>query len=174
MKRQKAKGKSRRQKAKGKRQKRKMPKRLESKMPKIRVKIKGRLVPTYQSEMAAGCDLCADIKKPVVMKPRTVCIIPTGIQLEIPSGYEAQVRPRSGPALKHGIGILNAPGTIDADYRGEVRVILFNFGSKPVTIKRGERIAQIVFASVVQAEFTKRQRLNRTKRDKGGFGHTGR
>lgn len=138
------------------------------------MKIKGKLIPTYQSAMAAGCDLCADIRKPITMKPGTVCIVPTGIKLEIPHGYEAQVRPRSGLALKHGIGILNAPGTIDADYRGEVRVILFNVGTKPVTIKRGERIAQMVFAPVVQAKFTRSHRLNSTKRGTGGFGHTGR
>ena len=144
------------------------------KRQKIKVKIKGKLIPQYQSELAAGCDLCADIIKPVIIKPGTVCIVPTGIKLEIPQGYEAQVRPRSGLALKHGIGILNAPGTIDADYRGEVRVILFNFGTKPVTIKRGDRIAQMIFASVVQAEFIRSHRLNRTERGKGGFGHTGR
>jgi dUTP pyrophosphatase len=148
--------------------------RQKAKMRKIKVKIQGRLVPQYQSEMAAGCDLCADISKPVTMKPGAFCIVPTGIRLEIPRGYEAQVRPRSGLAVKHGVGILNAPGTIDADYRGEVRVILFNFGTKPVTIKRGERIAQMIFAPVVQAEFMSRQRLRRTARGRGGFGHTGR
>lgn len=166
MKRQKEKVKLRSKKAKDKGQ--------STRIAKIRVKIKGRLIPTYQSEMAAGCDLCADVKKPVIIQAGTVCIVPTGIKLEIPQGYEAQVRPRSGLALKHGIGILNAPGTIDADYRGEVRVILFNVGTKPVTIKRGERIAQMIFTPVVQAEFIRSQRLNRTKRGKGGFGHTGR
>lgn len=150
-----------------------MPKRLKSKIPKIKVRITGRYIPEYQSELAAGCDLCADIKKPVIIRPGMVSIVPTGIQLEIPRGYEGQVRPRSGLALKHGIGVLNAPGTVDADYRGEIKVIFFNFGTKPVTIKRGQRIAQMVFAPVVQAQFKQSQRLNRTKRGAGGFGHTG-
>jgi dUTP pyrophosphatase len=162
-----------RQRAKGKRQKVK-GKSQGVEVSKIKVKIKGRLVPTYQSPMAAGCDLSADIRKPVIIKPGTVSIVPTGIQLEIPRGYEAQVRPRSGLALKYGIGILNAPGTIDADYRGEVKIILFNFGTKPVTIKRGERIAQLIFAPVVQVQFIESRRLSRTKRGKGGFGHSGR
>ncbi len=155
-----AKGKLKRQKAKGKGQ-------------KIKVKITGRFVPQYESEMAAGCDLRADIRKALVAKPGHVCIVPTGIKVEIPQGYEAQVRPRSGLAFKHGIGILNAPGTIDADYRGEIKVILFNFGKKALTIKRGDRIAQMVFAPVIRVGFDKTKRLNRTKRGKGGFGHTG-
>ena len=149
-------------------------KRAKGKRKTLKVKISGRFVPQYQSEMAAGCDLRADICKSVVVKPGRVCAVPTGVKVEIPEGYEAQVRPRSGLAFKNGIGILNAPGTIDADYRGEIKVILFNFGKKTLTIKRGDRIAQMIFAPVIRAEFDKTKRLNKTKRGRGGFGHTGR
>ncbi|MGB9720056.1 MAG: dUTP diphosphatase [bacterium] len=157
-----------------------MPKYLKSKTPnnnrnieKIRIKIKGNFIPKYQTPQSAGCDLYADIQRTVVLRPHDFCAIPTGIKIEIPAGYEAQVRPRSGLALKYGIGILNAPGTIDADYRGEIKVILFNFGRKGVRIKPGDRIAQMVIAKVIKAEFRKVRKLNRTERGSGGFGHTG-
>ncbi len=140
---------------------------------KIKVKIDGDFVPEYQSRLAAGCDLCADVDEDVMIKPGHFCAVPTGIKIEIPKGYEAQVRPRSGLAIKNGIGILNAPGTIDADYRGEIQVILFNFSKQPFKIKRGDRIAQLVFARITQAEFISNQRLKKTKRGSGGFGHTG-
>ncbi len=139
----------------------------------IEIKIKGNFVPKYQTQHSAGCDLCADIKMPVVLEPGNFCAIPTGISVEIPEGFEAQVRPRSGLALKYGIGILNAPGTIDADYRGEIKVIIFNFGKKRVRIKRGDRVAQMIFAPVTKAKFIKVKKLSRTQRGRGGFGHTG-
>ncbi|MBA7536504.1 Deoxyuridine 5'-triphosphate nucleotidohydrolase [subsurface metagenome] len=146
---------------------------LKSKMPKIKVKINGEFIPQYHSEMAAGCDLYADIDEDVIIKPGHFCAVPTGIKIEIPEGYEAQVRPRSGLALKYGIGLLNSPGTIDADYRGEIKVILFNFGKNSFKIEREERIAQLVFTRITKAEFVPVKQLKRTKRGSGGFGHTG-
>jgi dUTP pyrophosphatase len=139
----------------------------------MKIKIKGRLIPRYQSELASGCDLYADIKRPVVISPGGFYTVPTGIRIEIPAGYEAQVRPRSGLAMKNGLGVLNAPGTIDADYRGEIMVILFNFSREPFTIRRRDRIAQLVFCPVEQAVFKTVKRLRRTKRGHGGFGHSG-
>jgi len=139
----------------------------------IEIKIMGDLIPEYKTKYASGCDLYADIQKPIILKPKDFCIVPTGIRIEIPRGYEAQVRPRSGLASKYGIGILNAPGTIDADYRGEIKVILFNLGKKSVKIKKGDRIAQMVFAPVLKAVFKKVKKLNKTERGIGGFGHTG-
>lgn len=144
-----------------------------SKTEKLVVKIKGDFLPEYQTPLSAGCDLCADIQKTIILKPQEYCIIPTGIHIELPEGYEAQVRPRSGLASKYGIGILNSPGTIDPDYRGEIKVILFNFGSKSIKIKRGDRIAQLVFAPVVRVIFKRVKKLKKTERGKGGFGHTG-
>ncbi len=142
-------------------------------MTKIKIKIKGKYIPQYQSEQAAGCDLYADIDDPVVLEPGKYNIVPTGVRIELPQGYEAQVRPRSGMAMRHGIGILNAPGTIDADYRGEIKVILFNLGQEPFRIESGDRIAQLVFNRVVQAQFILVDKLKETKRGNGGFGHTG-
>jgi dUTP pyrophosphatase len=148
--------------------------RIDTNMTGIVVRIKGESVPRYQSEQAAGCDIHACIGDEVVIQPREYCTIPTGISVEIPRGYEAQVRPRSGLAADHGIGILNAPGTIDADYRGEIKVILFNFGQKPFTVRDNDRIAQLVFHKVERATFEIVQNLQRTERQDGGFGHTGR
>lgn len=144
-----------------------------SKMPKIRVKINGEFIPQYQSKQAAGCDLYACVDKEILLEPGQFSAIPTGIKIEIPKGYEAQVRPRSGLAMKNGIGILNSPGTIDADYRGEIKVILFNFGKRYFKINRGDRIAQLVFTHIARAEFIPRKQLKETKRGSGGFGHTG-
>ena len=146
----------------------------KSKMPKIEVRIVGEFIPKYQSEQAAGCDLYADVDDTVVLEPGKYYTVPTGVRIELPQGYEAQVRPRSGMAMRYGIGILNAPGTIDADYRGEVKVILFNLGQEPFRIKSGDRIAQLVLNRVVQAEFILVDQLKETKRGRGGFGHTGR
>lgn len=143
------------------------------KAEKLLVKIKGNFIPEYQTPHSAGCDLCADIEKTITLKPNEFCMVPTGISIELPEGYEAQVRPRSGLASKYGIGILNAPGTIDADYRGEIKVILFNYGKNCVRIKRGDRIAQMVFSRVVKVKFKKVANLNKTARGVGGFGHTG-
>jgi len=139
----------------------------------LEVKITGVFVPKYQSGQAAGCDLHAAIKGDVVLEPHDFCLIPTGIRVEIPDGYEAQVRPRSGLAKDHGIGVLNSPGTIDADYRGEIKVILFNCSDKPFKIRRNDRIAQLVFSQVARARFVKVKRLGRTGRQSGGLGHTG-
>jgi dUTP pyrophosphatase len=131
-------------------------------------------LPHYQTEHSAGVDLYAAVDQETVIGPGEWKLIPTGIAVAIPEGCEGQVRPRSGLALKHGIGMLNAPGTIDADYRGEISVILFNFSEKPFTIRRGDRIAQMVFARVVKATFEKVDALSDTARGAGGFGHTGR
>jgi len=144
-----------------------------SKATKIQIKITGKFVPEYQSEQASGCDLCADIEEDIILEAGKYCTVPTGLKVEIPEGFEAQVRPRSGLALKHGIGVLNTPGTIDADYRGEIRVILFNLGHAPFNIRSGDRIAQLVFNQVVRGEFIEVERLKTTKRGSGGFGHTG-
>lgn len=137
------------------------------------VRVRGDLIPRYQSVLAAGCDLYAAIDDEIVLHAHDFCTIPTGIRLEIPPGYEAQVRPRSGLAKRHGIGVLNSPGTIDADYRGEIKVILFNYGDEPFAIKRRDRIAQLVFSRVERARFVPVKRLKRTKRQAGGLGHTG-
>lgn len=142
-------------------------------MLKIKVKVAGEFIPEYQSAHAAGCDLHANIDASIILQPQGYVLVPTGIRVEIPAGFEAQVRPRSGLAAKHGVGILNGPGTIDADYRGEIKVILFNFGTAPFTIARGDRIAQLVFNKVVQAEFEQTNSLEPTVRGHGGFGHTG-
>ena len=139
----------------------------------IKVKIKGKFIPHYQSEEAAGCDLYADIDKEIMLRPGNFCVVPTGIRVVIPAGYEAQVRPRSGLARKYGIGVLNSPGTIDADYRGEIQVILFNFGKKSFKINKGDRIAQLVFNRIIKVTFESAKQLKRTKRGGGGFGHTG-
>lgn len=139
----------------------------------MKVKITGKLIPRYQSDLASGCDLYADIRKSMTVPPGGFCTVPTGIRIEIPPGYEAQVRPRSGLAKKHGVGVLNAPGTIDADYRGEIMVILYNFGRESFPIRRRDRIAQLVFCPVEQADFRIVKRLRRTRRGRGGFGHSG-
>lgn len=143
-------------------------------MKEIRVKL--RLLaplplPKYQTRGASGVDLYA--ARGVSIPAGAARAVPTGIELEIPPGYEAQVRPRSGLALKDRIGVLNAPGTVDADYRGEVMVILYNFGPRPFKVRKGARIAQLVFAPVVKARFEVSSELTPTPRGRGGFGHTG-
>ncbi len=130
-------------------------------------------LPQYATEQSAGMDLRANLDEPVVMKPLERCLIPTGLYISLPKGFEAQVRPRSGLAIKHGIGVLNSPGTIDADYRGEIRVILVNLSSEPFTIQDGERIAQMVIARHEQVEWEQVDVLDETERGAGGFGHTG-
>jgi dUTP pyrophosphatase len=136
----------------------------------------GLALPAYETADAAGMDLRAavDDSAPVTLAPGARAIIPTGLTIALPAGYEAQVRPRSGLAAKHGITCLNSPGTIDADYRGEVKVILINLGSGPFVIKRGERIAQMIIAPVTRAELKVIDKLDDTKRGAGGFGSTGR
>jgi dUTP pyrophosphatase len=130
-------------------------------------------IPRYQTDHSAGMDLHAAVDGTVMLEAGTWKLIPTGIAVAIPEGYEGQVRPRSGLALKHGIGMLNGPGTIDADYRGEVGIILFNFSDRPFAINRGDRIAQLVFAKLVKATMEKVLLLSDTVRGVGGFGHTG-
>ncbi|HAD03269.1 MAG: deoxyuridine 5'-triphosphate nucleotidohydrolase [Desulfuromonadales bacterium GWD2_61_12] len=131
-------------------------------------------LPRYMTEHAAGMDLHAALDAPLCLVPGARALIPTGLALAIPPGYEGQVRPRSGLALKHGVALVNAPGTIDADYRGEVAIIMINHGQEPVTIAPGERIAQLVIAAVTRAEFVVVDSLTATGRNAGGFGHTGR
>lgn len=130
-------------------------------------------LPQYATEASAGMDLRANLDTPVMVKPLQRILVPTGLFMELPVGYEAQVRPRSGLAIKHGITVLNSPGTIDADYRGEIRVILINLSEEPFEINDGERIAQMVIAPHVQAKWEAVDVLNETKRGAGGFGHTG-
>lgn len=130
-------------------------------------------IPHYQTEHSAGVDLYAAVETETVIAAGAWKLIPTGIAVSIPEGYEGQVRPRSGLALKHGIGMLNGPGTIDADYRGEIGIILFNFSDKPFAIHRGDRIAQLVLAKYEKASFVKVESLSETSRGAGGFGHTG-
>ncbi len=130
-------------------------------------------LPAQMTQGSAGMDLCAAVDEPVQLEPGERRLIPTGLRLAIPPGYEGQVRPRSGLAIKHGITLLNAPGTIDSDYRGEVQVILANLGAEAFTVQRGERIAQLVIAPVVRAELTPTDALSETERGAGGFGHTG-
>lgn len=130
-------------------------------------------LPQFQTAGASGCDLMADIHAPLLLRPRERCLIPTGIAIAIPKGFEAQLRPRSGLAAKQGVTLVNAPGTIDADYRGEIKVILINLGDKPVYIQRGDRIAQLVLQRVFQFEWEETEALDETQRAGGGFGHTG-
>lgn len=131
------------------------------------------LIPVYATESSSGCDVRASIAQPVVIEPGCSAIIPTGIRVELPNGYEIQVRPRSGFAAKHQITVLNTPGTIDADYRGEIAVILINHGKQAFVIEPKMRIAQLVLAPVMQAEFVKKDLLAATSRGEGRFGHTG-
>lgn len=129
-------------------------------------------LPKYESDGAAGLDLCADVTESVTIQPMTRCLIPTGLHLELGKGYEAQVRPRSGLALKHGITVLNTPGTIDSDYRGNIGVILINLGEKEFTINKGDKIAQLVFAKHEQVEWNEVKELDNTERGQNGFGST--
>lgn len=129
--------------------------------------------PAYATPLSAGMDLRANLEEPIVLKPLQRCIVPTGLFIALPPGYEAQVRPRSGLAIKQGITVLNAPGTIDADYRGEVGVVLVNLSSEDFVINDGERIAQMVVARYEQVEWVCTETLDDTERGAGGFGHTG-
>jgi dUTP pyrophosphatase len=131
-------------------------------------------LPSYQTALAAGMDLCAALEAPCQLLPGQRHVVPTGLALAIPEGFEGQVRPRSGLGLRHGIGIVNAPGTIDADYRGEVRVVLINLGSEPYVVHPLDRIAQLVIAPVVRAELELVSELDPTERGSGGYGSTGR
>ena len=142
----------------------------------IPVKIRlsaGAREPEYQTSGSAGADLYACLEAPIVIDPGKTVLVPTGIFVEIPEGYEAQIRPRSGLALRHGITLMNTPGTIDSDYRGEIRIIMANLGNEDFIVERGMRIAQMVFNRVLQAHFILTDSLEETARNEGGFGHTG-
>lgn len=130
-------------------------------------------LPQYATELSAGMDLRANIEAPIQLKPLERVLVPTGLYLELPKGYEAQIRPRSGLAFKHGLTVLNSPGTIDADYRGEIRVILVNLSNDVFEINDGERICQMVIAQHAQVEWVSVEEINETERGAGGFGHTG-
>ena len=131
------------------------------------------VLPQYATSLSAGMDLRANLDAPIVLKPMKRCLVPTGLFMALPDGYEAQIRPRSGLALKKGITLLNSPGTIDADYRGEIGVILVNLSDEDVVIEDGERIAQMVIARYEQAQWVEVAELDETQRGAGGFGHTG-
>ena len=130
-------------------------------------------LPSYESEGSSGMDIRANVKEDVLLNPGEIKLIPTGFAVSVPLGYEAQIRPRSGLALKHGIGLVNSPGTIDSDYRGEVGIIMTNWGAEPFPIRRGDRIAQMIISRVYKADFVVTDNLDETSRGQGGFGHTG-
>ncbi len=143
-------------------------------MIQVKVINKGKQpLPAYATEQSAGMDLRADIEQPVTLKPLERRLIPTGLHIALPQGYEAQVRPRSGLALKHGITVLNTPGTIDADYRGEIGVVLVNLSNEDFVVNPGERVAQMVIAQYEQAVLQTVDTLDETERGEGGYGHTG-
>ena len=145
-------------------------------MEHIKVKIineSGNELPTYETHAAAGMDVRARLDAPVTLQPLERRLIPTGLRMQLPQGYECQVRPRSGLALKHGISLVNTPGTVDADYRGEIGIIVINLSSEPYTISPGERIAQFVIKQYVKVEWEPVSRIDETERGDGAFGHTG-
>lgn len=143
-------------------------------MVKIKIVNRGsQQLPAYATPESAGMDLCANITEPIVLHPLERRIIPTGLYIALPTGYEAQVRPRSGLAFKHGITVLNSPGTIDSDYRGELGILLVNLSNEDFTVEAGERIAQMVIARHEQGEFVEVEELDDTERGAGGYGHTG-
>jgi dUTP pyrophosphatase len=130
-------------------------------------------LPSYESDGSSGMDIRASVTAPVRLNPGDIRLIPTGLAVSVPRGYEAQIRPRSGLALKHGIGMVNSPGTIDSDYRGEIGIIVINWGRKPFTIRRGDRVAQMIITRVYQADIMEVALLDSTERGEGGFGHSG-
>lgn len=145
-------------------------------MERIKVKIinnSGYPLPVYETFSSAGMDVRAAVKEPVVLGPLERRLIPTGLRVQLPHGYEMQLRPRSGLALKHGITLANSPGTVDADYRGEIAVILINLSNEPFTVNPGERICQMVIAHYTRIEWEAVERIDETERGEGGFGHTG-
>jgi dUTP pyrophosphatase len=151
---------------------------MDSSSKPVEVKIRrlrpGGAIPRYHSEHCAGMDLAADLAGPVTLKSLARAAIPTGLAIEIPVGFEGQVRPRSGRALREGLALINSPGTIDADYRGEIQVLVVNLGAEPIVIQPGDRIAQLIIAPVSRAELIEVEVLAETARGSGGFGHTGR
>ena len=130
-------------------------------------------LPRYMTAQSAGMDVCAALEQELVLDQGARALIPTGFAIALPTGYEAQIRPRSGLAVKHGIGLINSPGTIDADYRGEIKIAVINLGTQPYTVKRGDRIAQMVIKKVTIAQLDVVDELDETERNSGGFGHTG-
>ena len=130
-------------------------------------------LPRYMTPQSAGMDLCAAIKQDLVLKKGDRTLIPTGFAISLPPGFEAQIRPRSGLAIKHGIGLINSPGTIDADYRGEIKIAVINLGSGPYTFQRGDRVAQMVIQKIYAAQLDIVEVMDETERNSGGFGHTG-
>lgn len=130
-------------------------------------------LPAYETAHSAGMDIRAAVAAPMTLAPGDRALVPTGLRIALPDGYEAQIRPRSGLAIKHGISLLNTPGTIDADYRGEIKIIVANLGQEPFTIERGDRIAQMIIAPVTHIQWKEVDELNETDRGPGGFGHTG-
>ena len=151
-----------------------MESKVEIKFKRLKKELNHIPLPSYATEGSAGLDIYAALEKPISISHSSIEMIPTNISVEIPEGYEIQVRPRSGLAAKHGIGILNSPGTIDSDYRGELKIIIINFGREEFIIHPAERIAQLVLSKVYKAEFVEAEELNNTQRGEGGFGHTGR
>ena len=131
-------------------------------------------LPQYMSDRAAGMDLFAAVDADLTIQPQEAALVPTGLAVAIPAGYEGQIRARSGLAIKHGLAVINAPGTIDSDYRGEIKVALINLGKKPFTIHRGDRIGQMIISRIYRAQWDLRKDLDETDRNEGGFGHTGR
>ncbi len=143
-------------------------------MLKVKIINRGRQpLPTYATALSAGMDLRANIDEDITLLPMQRQLVPTGLYIALPEGYEAQIRPRSGLALKHGITVLNTPGTVDADYRGEIMVLLVNFSNEPFIVKDGERIAQMIVAKHEQVSFELTETLDETERGAGGYGHTG-
>lgn len=145
-------------------------------MEHIKVKIineSGHQLPTYETPSSAGMDVRAWLKEPVTLAPLQRALIPTGLRIQLPRGYECQIRPRSGLALKHGISLVNTPGTVDADYRGEIGIIVINLSNEPYTINDGERIAQMVIKQYTAVEWEPVTRIDETERGDGAFGHTG-
>ena len=143
-------------------------------MLKVKIINRGRQpLPTYATALSAGMDLRANIDEDITLQPMQRQLVPTGLYIALPEGYEAQIRPRSGLALKHGVTVLNTPGTVDADYRGEIMVLLVNFSNEPFVVKDGERIAQMIVAKHEQVNFELTETLDETERGAGGYGHTG-
>lgn len=150
-----------------------MPEHIKVKIARIAPESLDIPFPQYSTEGSAGMDLCAAVAGELVIDPGETVLVPTGIRIELPVGFEAQVRPRSGLAIKHGVGILNSPGTIDSDYRGEIRVILTNFSKNRFVVKRGDRIAQMIVSAYARVDWDPVEALTDSKRGEGGFGHTG-
>jgi len=146
---------------------------VEIKIKRLSAEFEDIPIPSYATSGSAGMDIRAAVKDEIIIEPNSITLVPTNLSAEIPKGYEIQIRPRSGLAINHGVGILNSPGTIDSDYRGEIKIIMINLGKKKFAIKRGDRIAQLVVSKVYTANLTQSDNLNHSQRGKGGFGHTG-